>query len=244
MPAHNLKHSEMHMQEKEARAVRAKESKQGVPPVHTDASQQSGELPPSHPGTPYPSSSAAHSSQPRPSSASVRPASAASQELHAPMRQGPAMKASQPMIPQAPPGPHAPQLLAASAAAPAAPSAAAAEAGAAALDQSQRLPTQALAPALRPASAAAAGLAGVSEQQTGLKQGEELVKALSQGPDASQGGQSRRSEAEHAQRLNQAVEAAAAQGADRKQLLSLAESFKKGSTKAILNEVWPIAPLL
>ena len=241
MPAHNLKHSEMHVQEKEARAVRAKEGKQGVPPVHTDASQQSSELPPSHPGTPYPSSSAAHSSQPRPGSASVRPASAASQELHAPMREGPAMKASQRMNPQPPP---APQLLAASAGAPAAPSAAAAEAGAAALHQSQRLPTQALAHALRPASAAAAGLAGVSEQQTGLKQGEELVKALSQGPDASQGGQSRRSEAEHAQRLNQAVEAAAAQGADRKQLLSLAESFKKGSTKAILNEVWPIAPLL
>ena len=92
-------------------------------------------------------------------------------------------------------------------------------------------------PAPRPASAAVAGMAGVPGHQAGTDGGEQHEGTLSQVAGASESGHSRRSEAEHAERLHQAVEAAASQGADRKQLQSLVNSFKKGSTKAIINEV-------
>ncbi len=115
----------------------------------------------------------------------------------------------------------------------AAPQAAAVEGGA----SEQRQPSQPPAPVSRPGSAGAAGLASIPEQQTGMNGGGQHEKGLSQAAGASDSGQSRRSEAEHAERLQQAVEAAASQGADRKQLQSLVSSFKRGTAKAILNEV-------
>lgn len=71
----------------------------------------------------------------------------------------------------------------------------------------------------------------------GMNGGEQHEKCLSQAAGASESGQSRRSEAEHAERLHQAVEAAASQGADRKHLQGLVISFRRGSAKAIVNEV-------
>ena len=228
--------SDWRPQEKEARAARAKEGKPGTSPLR--ASQQSSELPSLQPGTPYAASSAAHSSQPRPGSVSARPASAASQE-QAPMQHAPAVAAFQPVPPQAPPAQHTPQPLPATAAAPAALPPAAVGAGGAEPVQSQRqLTPQLLMPAHRPASAAVAGMAGCCEQHTGTGGGEQHEMGLFQAAGASESGHSRRSEAEHAERLHQAVEAAASQGADRKQLQSLVNSFKKGSAKAIVNEVW------
>lgn len=226
------------LQEKEARAAQAKEGKQSNPPLHADHSRQSSELPSSHLGTPHPaSSSAGHSSQPRPGSASVRPASAASQE-HPAMQQPPAAAANQLMPLQTTLAQHALQPLPPAAATSAAPQAAAVEGGA----PEQRQPSQPPASASRPGSAGAAGLASVPEQQTGMNGGEQHEKGLSQSAGASGSGQSRRSEAEHAERLQQAVEAAASQGADREQLQSLVNSLRRGTAKAIINEVLPKFP--
>ena len=138
---------------------------------------------------------------------------------------------------QAVPAQHALQPLSSAAAFPAALQAAAVEGGAA----DQRQSSQPPASISRPGSAGAAGLAGISEQQTGMNGGEQHEIGLSQAGAGSGSGQSRRSEAEHTERLLQAVEAAASQGADRKQLQSLVSSFKRGSAKAIINEVLPSA---
>ena len=156
------------------------------------------------------------------------------------MQQLPAAAASQLTPLQAPPAQHAKQPLPPAAAFSAAPQ----TTTAAGLAADQRQSSQPVAPVSRPGSAGGAGLAGIPEQQTGMSAGEQHEMGLSQAAGASGSGQGRRSEAEHAERLLQAVEAAASQGADRKQLQSLVISFKRGSTKAIINEVLPTSLIL
>ncbi len=246
------------MQEKDARAARAKEGRQSSVPLGAEPSQQSSEWLSSPPGISHPPSSAAHSSQPRPGIASVRPASAASQEQplvqqtpaaaasRPPMQQTPVAAARQPMAQQTPKTQQAPTAqqvvypkLASQPIAVTTPAALQAAVGSGvtvSLHGGPQPGAQAALPS-RPASAGPAGLTVALQQQNSASDGSQPEGGLSQAAGGSSGGGSRRSEAEHAENLNQAIKAAASYGADRNQLNSLVKLFKRGSAKAIVNEV-------
>ena len=213
------------MQEKDTRAARAKEGRQSSVPLGAEPSQQSSEWLPSHPVNSHPSSSAAHGSQLRPGSASVRPALAASQEqpavqqtpaaaaIRPPMQQTPIAAARQPMAQQTPTMQQAPTAqqvvypkLASQPIAVTTSAALQAALGSGVTVSLHRGPQPGAQAALPswPASAGPAGLTGALQQQNSASDGSQPEGGLSQAAGGSSGGGSRRSEAEHAERLNQA----------------------------------------
>ena len=194
-------------------------------PPQAEPSQHSSELLSSHPSTPF--CSAPHSSQSRPNSAAVRPASAASQEQALTQLAG-TPAGLPPVLTHAPAAQQPSQPAPAAACAPPASTAMAVPAEA---------PPQPAVTGPAPACAAPTGGAGAAHQQSGLNGTSQPEITASQPAGSSQGVHTQLSDKEYAARMERAMDAAAAHGADRAVLQTAVTTFRRGSLKAILNEV-------
>ena len=194
-------------------------------PPQAEPSQHSSELLSSHPSTPF--GSAPHSSQSRPNRAAVRPASAAPQ--------GQALMQLAGTPARLPPvRTHAPAAQQLSQPAPAA---ASAPPVSTAMTVPAQVPPQPAVTGPAPASAAPTGGAGAAQQQSGLNGTSQPEVNASQPAGSSQGVHTQLSDKEWAARTERAMDAAAAHGADKAVLQTAVTTFKRGSLKAILNEV-------
>lgn len=195
---------------------------------HAEISQQSSEVAPSQLGTPA-GSSPTHASQPRPGSASVWPG-----QEHVPAQPRPSTAGSRPLPSVLQPPLQASQPV--HAAHHAAQPQPGARIGTSAPVQNQPQPGIPAVAGPMHATAAPAGAAGAPQQQNGS--GDARPEgSMSPAAGLSQGLQSHPSEAERAARLATAIEKAAAEGADKDALLHGVSSFRKGTVKAIVNEV-------
>ena len=221
------------VQMKEAKAALAKEDRQGSVPPHAEPSQHGSEALSLQPETLHAASSAAQSSQMRPSSALAQPPSAAvvpqghwqqpppsaavADLQPAPVRiqlGQPIIHLSRTAIPAAMPKSPSPPARAGQLGLTQGPS----------QPQSSAMATGALAPAGH-SLLAQGGFTGIAEP------------VASQPAGCTQIELSQRSEAEHAADLQAAIDKAAREGADKNALLQSVGSVRKGTAKAIVNEV-------
>ena len=219
------------LQMKEAKAALAKEGRQGSMPPHAEPLQHGNELLSLQPETLHAASSAAQSSQMRPGSALAQPLSAAAQQ-QAHWQQPPPPAA---VADHQPPAVHIQlgqpiiqlSMTAIPAALPQSPSppARANQLGLpASQPQSSAMATSALAPAGHSLQVQG-GFTGIAEPMASQPAGCTQIEL------------SQRSEAEHAANLQAAINRAATEGADRNVLLQSVGSVRKGTAKAIVNEV-------
>ena len=219
------------LQMKEAKAALAKEGRQGSMPPHAEPSQHGSELLSLQPETLHAASSAAQSSQMRPGSALAQPLSAAAQQqahwqqplppaavadhqppaVHIQLGQ-PIIQLSRTAIPAALPQSPSPPARANQLGLPAS------------QPQSSAMATSALAPAGHSLQVQG-GFTGIAEPMASQPAGCTQIEL------------SQRSEAEHAADLQAAINRAATEGADRNVLLQSVGSVRKGTAKAIVNEV-------
>ena len=230
-PAHC--HAGMPLQMKEAKAALAKEGRQGSMPPHAEPSLHGSQMLSLQPEILHAASAAAHSSQVRPSSALAQPSPAgAEQQTHWQQPPPPAAVADcQPSPVHVQPG--QPTFQPSRTAIPAAllnPPSSPARANQLGLTQGPSHP--------QPSAMAMAVLtpAGAAQQLQGGFTGIPEPMA-SQPAGASQNELSQRSEAEHAADLQVAIDKAATEGADKNALLQSVSSVRKGTAKAIVNEV-------
>ena len=220
------------VQMKEARTALAKEGRQGSPPPHAEPSQHGSEILSLQPETLHAASSAAQSSQMRPGSALAQPFSAAAQQqAHWQLPLPPAAAAD-----HQPPPVHIqlgqpiiqlsrtaiPTVLPRSPSPPA-------RADQLGLPASQPQPSAMAIGALVPAGTglqAQGGFTGIAEPMASQPAGCTQIEL------------SQRSEAEHAADLQAAINKAVTEGADRSALLQSVGSVRKGTAKAIVNEVY------
>ena len=221
----------MPVQMKEAKTALAKEGRQESVPPHAEPSQQRNEILSFQPETLHAASSAAQSSQMKPSLALAQPPSAAAQQqAH---RQQPAPPAAaadhQPAPVHIQPGQPIIQLsrTAYPTALPKTPSPPA-KANQLGLPASQPQPSAMATSAVVHAGQslqAQFGFTGIARPMASQPAGTTQIEL------------SQRSEAEHAADLQAAIDKAATEGADKSALLQSVGSVRKGTAKAIVNEV-------